>query len=209
MLIQTGHVLHIVFGFDTGWEPQRRDDGSVPFKSIVRRHRDHVILGVVSLIAGLLISPSLVAWMSPTIAGLILAIWISWATGLKSVGLAMKKLGLLVTPEENARPKVATRANELSEALATDGYDHADGLLALHGDPELRAQHEAFLPPAPPRVRGDIAPERAMAEAKLNDARTIEEAAQWLQGKERMVLLHDRALIGVLARLPPGGAPAE
>ena len=30
MLIQTGHVVHIVFGFDTGWDPQRRDDGSVP-----------------------------------------------------------------------------------------------------------------------------------------------------------------------------------
>ena len=36
MLIQTGHVVHIVFGFDTGWDPQRRDDGSVPFAAIVR-----------------------------------------------------------------------------------------------------------------------------------------------------------------------------
>ncbi|MBI3274979.1 MAG: glucans biosynthesis glucosyltransferase MdoH, partial [Methylocystis sp.] len=68
MLIQTGHVAHILFGFDTGWDPQRRDDGSVPFKAIVRRHRSHVAMGALSLIAGLLISPSLVAWMSPTIA---------------------------------------------------------------------------------------------------------------------------------------------
>jgi membrane glycosyltransferase len=41
-----------------------------------------------------------------------------------------------------------------------------------------------------------------MAEAKLNDARTIQEASLWLLGKERMTLLHDRALLGVLARLP-------
>jgi membrane glycosyltransferase len=52
MLIQTGHVLHIVFGFDTGWDPQRRDEGSVPFADIVRRHIWHVALGLLSLVAG-------------------------------------------------------------------------------------------------------------------------------------------------------------
>ena len=75
MLIQAGHVMHFVFGFDTGWDPQRRDDGSVAFKAIVRRHRSHVAMGVLTLIAGFLISPSLVAWMSPTILGLVMAIF--------------------------------------------------------------------------------------------------------------------------------------
>lgn len=53
MLVQTGHVMHILFGFDTGWNPQRRDDGSVPFRDIVRKHRSHMLLGVVSLISTL------------------------------------------------------------------------------------------------------------------------------------------------------------
>ena len=44
-----------------------------------------------------------------------------------------------------------------------------------------------------------------MAEAKLNDALTIDDAVKWLQRKERMVLLHDRALIGLLSRLPASG----
>jgi membrane glycosyltransferase len=65
MVIQTGSVMQIVFGRDTGWNPQRRDDGSIPLRDIIRRHRSHVGLGVVTLIAGMLISPSLVAWMSP------------------------------------------------------------------------------------------------------------------------------------------------
>ncbi len=201
MMIHAGHVLHILFGFDTGWEPQRRDDGSIAFKAIMRRHRDHVILGFVTLIAGLLISPSLVAWMSPTIAGLILAIFLSWASGQKSIGLALKKAGLLVTPEEHDVPPVALRANLLSQSLAEQGFD-ADGLRAIYADPGFRAAHEKFLPPAPHRVRGDILPERAMAEAKLNDALTIDDAIKWLHPKERMVLLHDRALIGLLSRLP-------
>ncbi len=44
MLIQTGAVLQILFGRDTGWKPQRRDDGSIPFLDIVRRHRSHVLM---------------------------------------------------------------------------------------------------------------------------------------------------------------------
>ncbi len=209
MLIQTGHVLHILFGFDTGWEPQRRDDGSIPFKAIVRRHRSHVTLGVISLVAGLLISPSLAAWMSPTIAGLILAIGLSWASGQRSIGLALKRLGLLVTPEENAAPPIAARANALGAEMAARGHDHADGLRVLHADPEFQAMHEAFLPPATPRTRGDITPERAMAEAKLNDSRNIEDAVKWIHRKERTVLMQDRALIALLVRLPVGGEPQQ
>src|SRR3954465_2671994 len=59
------------------------------------------------------------------------------------------------------------------------------------------------LPGGGPRRKGEVTPERALAEAKLNDAETIDDAAAWLNGKERMVLLHDRALIDLLSRLPP------
>jgi membrane glycosyltransferase len=119
--------------------------------------------------------------------------------------MALKRVGLLVTPEESAPPPIATRANALAQAMAAKGHDDADGLRSLHDDPEFCALHEAFLPPSPPRAPGDITPERAMAEAKLNDARSIDDAAKWLHRKERMTLLHDRALIGLLMRLP---APA-
>ncbi len=202
MLIQTGHVVHIVFGFDTGWDPQRRDDGSVPFAAIVRRHRSHVALGVLSLVAGLLISPSLVAWMSPTIAGLILAIPISWLTSQRWLGLVFRRAGLLATPEETTTPPVAKRARALSKVLARAGEDETNGLLAIHGDAELRELHEEWLPARRPRQRGQITADRAVAEAKLADAETIEDAVQWLNRGERLVTLGDRALISMAARLP-------
>jgi membrane glycosyltransferase len=202
MLIQTGSVAQILFGRDTGWNPQRRDDGSIPFGDIVRRHRSHVAMGVITLIAGLMISPSLVAWMSPTIAGLILAIAISSASGQRWIGLALRRIGLLMTPEEAAPPAVATRSNELTRELARSGFDDEDALRVIHGDADFRAHHEAMLPDVKRRQRGDITVERAVAEAKLNDALTIEEAVQWLLPKERLVVLHDRALIDLLARLP-------
>jgi membrane glycosyltransferase len=209
MMVHAGHVLHILFGFDTGWEPQRRDDGSIPFKSIIRRHRAHMALGVVSLVAALLISPSLAAWMSPTIAGLILAIVLSWATSLKSVGLALRRIGLLVTPEEHNPPPIAVRANALSRELAAEGEDEGDALRVVYGDPAFRELHQSFLPPATHRARGDITPERAMAAAKLSDARTIDDAVKWLHRKERLALLEDRGLVALLARLPGSGQAAD
>jgi membrane glycosyltransferase len=207
MLIQSGSVMQILFGRDTGWNPQRRDDGSIPLKSIVRRHRAHMALGLLTLFAGLLISPSLVAWMSPTIAGLILAIPLSWASGQLWIGVALRRAGLLTTPEETLPPAIVERANALTLDLARNGHDGEDGLRALHQDPAFRAQHEAFLPAAPRRKRGEIEVDAATAAAKLNDARSLDEVISWLTAKERMALINDRALISLLARLP--GQPIE
>ena len=202
MVIQTGSVMQIVFGRDTGWNPQRRDDGSIPFKSIVRRHRTHVALGIVTLIAGLVISPSLAAWMSPTVAGLILAVPISAISGQLWLGLALKRAGLLLTPEEVEPPAVLRRANSLMKDLETAGEDELDSIRTIHADAEFRMRHDAFIPTKEKRRRGDIDPEIAVAEAKLNEAQCIEDAVKWLRPKERLVVLHDRALIGLLARLP-------
>jgi membrane glycosyltransferase len=209
MLIQSGSVIQILSGRDTGWNPQRRDDGSIPFRSIVRRHRAHVALGALTLFAGMLISPSLVVWMSPTIAGLILAIPLSWASGQLWIGVALRRLGLLTTPEETSPPAIVQRANALSIELARTGHDGDDGLRAIHGDPAFRTQHELFLPSAARRRRGEIDVEEAVATAKLNDAKSLEEIIAWLRPKERMALLHDRALISLLVRLPPTPAPLE
>ena len=214
MLVQTGHVMNILFGFDTGWNPQRRDDGSIPFKAIVRKHRSHMALGAISLVAGLLISTSLVAWMSPTIAGLIFAIPISWASGQLAIGLALRRIGLLTTPEERNVPQIAVRANALAQELSAEHDDHIDCIRIIHADPAFRVAHEMFLPEYQRRAKGDITPERALAEAKLNEAETIDDAIAWLHPKERMVALHDRALIDMIARLPDTGpalaaTPAE
>lgn len=208
MVIQSGSVFQILLGRDTGWNPQRRDDGSIPFRDIVRRHRTHTILGLIAGISAFMIATSLFAWMSPTIVGLLLAIPLSWASGQLALGLWLKRRSLLVTPEEGDPPAIALRANALQTEFAKAGYDDADGLLALHADPALQAAHDAMLPQAPPRRRGEIEPERAVAQAKLIDAETISDAVIWLKPKERMVVLHDRALLGLLANLPEGPAHA-
>jgi membrane glycosyltransferase len=202
MVIQSGAVFQIIWGRDTGWNPQRRDDGSIPLNDIVRRHRWQMVLGVLTGISAFMIAPSLFAWMSPTIIGLVLAIPISAASGKLAYGLALKRAGLLLTPEETTPPPISLRANELMRDLAQSGFDDASGIAAIQADPILRVRHEAMLPIADRRRRGDINAERAVAEAKLTDAETIDDAIEWLHPKEAMVVLHDRALIGLLASLP-------
>ena len=206
MLIQSGSVAQILSGRDTGWNPQRRDDGSIPFGSIARRHRAHFLLGLITLFAAALISPSLVLWMSPTIAGLVFSIPLSWASGQLWLGLGMRRIGLLRTPEETSPPEVVQRANALTDELARVGHDHEDGLVAIHADAGLRALHEAFLPEKPRHRLGDVDVDEAVAAIKLNDAETLEDACAWLKPKERVAVLADRALVAMLSRLPSAAA---
>jgi membrane glycosyltransferase len=160
------------------------------------------VLGILAGITAYGLSPYLFAWMSPTILGLVLAIPLSAASGLRSFGLALKRIGFLMTPEECHTPEIVARANSLTGELSKLGIDEADGLLAVHGDVTLRQRHIQLLPEAPRRQRGHIDAHRAVAEAKLVDAETVEEAASWLQGRERNIVLGDRALIILLAALP-------
>ena len=160
-----------------------------------------------SLVAGLLISPSLVAWMSPTIAGLILAIPISWLTSQRWLGLVFRRAGVLVTPEETTTPPIAKRGKALSKALARAGED--DESTACWRSTPIRSCARCTRPGCRRARRASAAPitaDRAVAEAKIADAETIEDAVNWLNRGERLVALSDRALIGMIARLPRSAA---
>ena len=168
MLIQAGHVMHFAFGLDTGWDPQRRDDGSIPSRPSCAATARMSHGAVLSLVAGLSISPSLVAWMSPTILGLILAIFLSWGTGLRGVGVALRRAGLLVTPEERVPPPVVARANVLAGERARQEAESPER--ALRHRMPIRSSGPFTWPVcrAEPKLRnGNVAPEWALADAKL------------------------------------------
>jgi membrane glycosyltransferase len=200
MLIQSGSVFEILLGRDSGWKPQRRDDGTIPWRDIVRRHRSHVVLGLIAGASAYVMSPYLFAWMSPTIIGLVLAIPLSWASGSLAIGMWLKARGLLQTPEEMTPPPIALRAGALMAADAA--ADEGEALRHIHADPDFREMHELMLPPGSRGERGHFDTVKVLAQAKITEARNLDEACQWLTPPERFALLHDRALIALLARLP-------
>ena len=212
MLVQSGSVFQILVGGDTGWNPQRRDDGTIPLRDIVRRQRWHTLLGILAGISAFTISTSLFLWMSPTILGLLLAIPLSWLSGSLAFGLALKRAGLLLTPDETSPSPIVIEANRLQAENLRRDFDDANALVALHRDPELRERHVAMLPHRPHRSRGEFDIDRVMAEAKIVDAATLAEAVAWLKPREAMVILNDRALLSLAMRLKDqsetGGSPA-
>jgi membrane glycosyltransferase len=139
--------------------------------------------------------------MSPTILGLVLAIPLSWISGSLTAGLVLKRLGLLMTPAETKPPPIVVHANALQAENEKLGFDDADSLLVLHRDPDFRERHEAMLPYRSHRGRGEFQADQVMAEAKIIDASSVEDAVRWLKPKERMVVLGDRALLALATRL--------
>ena len=163
-------------------------------------------MGLITLFAAALISPSLVVWMSPTIAGLIFSIPLSWASGSLSLGLAMRRVGLLRTPEETSPPHVVARANALAAELALTGRDHDDALETIWAD---RGYGPRTNPSSPRRLATGAATSTSRPRSRRRSSTTRRRSKTpraWLNARERLAVLNDRALIALLARLPKAGA---
>jgi len=204
MLIQSTSVIQIVSGRDSGWNAQRRDDGSLPLGATMRRYGWHTAFGLLLALAAYEVSFSLFAWMTPVIVGLILAIPLAQWTANPAAGRKMLRHKLLLTPEESEPPGILERANALAVELAST--DPRSGLERLFADPALLAAHRAMLPQSSPRKRGQVDTALVIGLAKLEDCATVDEAAAILPRAEIMAILSDaRGLdrLGALERAQP------
>ncbi|TCT03479.1 glucans biosynthesis glucosyltransferase MdoH [Aquabacter spiritensis] len=200
MLVQSGGVVGILAGRDSGWQPQRRDDGSVPFGDIVGRYGGHCLLGILLGVLAYLIAAPLFWWMSPVILGLVLSVPLAALTARRDLGMAARRLGLLVVPEERDPPRIVLRAAELVVELSREAREE-DAVTRLVRDPELAAAHRAFLPFGGARPPGDHSPERLVARAKIEDARDFASAVRALTAKEKAAALGDAQALDRLIQL--------
>ena len=184
MLTQSLDVFAILLGRDSGWNAQRRDDGSIPLGIVARLYAWHTAFGVTLAVASFLVSPYLLAWMSPVVLGQALAIPLATVTGSGAVGRSLRRLGLLRIPEELHPPEVLAMA--VARARESADGPVVEALGRLHGDPALRAAHARMLPPA--RRRSEDA-SLATGLAKLDEAATVEEAAATMTRGEKAAVL--------------------
>jgi membrane glycosyltransferase len=200
MLIQSRAVFSILMGHDGGWQPQRRDDGGVPARALLRLYGGYTLFGVLLAFAAYQVSAYLFAWMSPVIVGLLLTFPLVVWTSSASAGRWLRRLGLLVVPEERTPPPVLVRANELASvyepsATPTAAFDR------LLGDPALLNAHRDLLPEKPPRPRGDVDVPLIVGLAKLADCASLEEARRMLNRAEKLALLGDAKGLEQLQRV--------
>lgn len=194
MVSQSFAVVSILMGRDGGWNPQRRDDGSLGWREAFRHFWPHTLLGLGLAAATAAIAWPLMAWMSPVILGLLTAVPLAvWTSRPRRPG------GLLETPEAKTPPAVLRAATDLRAALAgTDGP--AEAVARLSGDPDLLTFHRNALPAHGKRLPGDVRPDRLVARAKIEDARSRAEALTGLSPKEKAAALaDDQALARLLA----------
>jgi membrane glycosyltransferase len=199
MMMQSRQLLEILFGQDSGWATQSRKHSTTPWGTLFRRHWLQTLSGLVVSITLLSVSPPLFAWMTPALAGLMLALPLSAASGSVALGKALRAVGLLVVPEEIAVPRVIALRNEIEHRL-TLWLEGVTIERLLHDD-LARQRHFAAVQPRPPASRGKPDVMFMTARAKLGDAHTVTEALAWLTPQERMAVLGDRDLFHVLARL--------
>ncbi len=184
MLTQSASVATILFGRDAGWMPQIREDGQVPFRDTLRQYLPHTLTGLVLGLTSYAISLPLLLWMSPVVLGLALAAPLAALTARRTAGQALRRAGLLRTPEEAAPPPVLLQARSLQPAFA---QPPTDAIARLVADPALMAAHRAMLPP--PRSPGDpFDPALLVGLAKLAEMDTLA-AAQALTRPERAAVL--------------------
>ncbi len=113
MYVQSRGVAEVLAGKDSGWETQRRDDGSLPFSSLLRSYGGLSVLGVLMGVMAYFISPGLAAWMSPVILGLVLSIPIVMLTSARAPGQWLRRRRIFCTPEELSPPPILVRASAL------------------------------------------------------------------------------------------------
>ena len=72
----------------------------MPWRVALQRHILHALAGVVVLAILGELAPSYLPWILPVVTGLILSIPLAVLTSRRDVGMAARRIGMFVTPEE-------------------------------------------------------------------------------------------------------------
>jgi membrane glycosyltransferase len=199
MLTQSIDVVAILLGRDSGWNAQRRDDGGIPLRDIVRLYRRHTILGVLLGIGAWAVSPFLALWMLPVVIGLALAVPLAALTGRRSWGVGLRRVGLLRIPEEVRPPEVLQRAATLYRQAAAE--PDTGGISILLSDPALLSAHRQMLPPGRRPGIDPLDVALLTGTAKLAEADRLDRVWPTLSAVEQTAVLSDDSALDALVRL--------
>jgi membrane glycosyltransferase len=195
MIFQSTAVGEILLGRDAGWQVQRRDDGGLPRRELIRKYAFPTFFGLAMALSAYVVSLPLLLWMAPVIFGLLLSIPIA----MLSARVVGSNSRLFRTPEQTEPPKLLVRANELA---STPHEDVVSPLVELRNDKQILENHLANLPGDKRRTRGQIDPHLAIARAKIEDAETFDEVLGYLATRETYAVLYSPELLRVVCSMP-------
>jgi membrane glycosyltransferase len=208
MLLQSSAVLDVFRGRDSGWNPQRRDDGSMPAREIIEFHSTHMIIGAGLTVLTLYSSFILFLWMLPASLGLLLSGPLSAWSARKSAGEQFRRRGLLQIAEENTPPAIAIDAAEAQKALE-DAVLQREAITQLAQSTKLRRLHRELIQMQPISLESRLSPNLAMGRRKLEVSANLTELLNLLKPGEKAALLSDPESLARLEALIPAEIPPE
>ncbi|HSI00367.1 MAG TPA: glucans biosynthesis glucosyltransferase MdoH [Reyranella sp.] len=105
MMFHTSFIVRILAGNAVGWPAQPRGDRGMEWKVALQRHTLHALLGVAALVTLGALTPAYLPWILPVVTGLILSIPVAVLTSRRGIGVAARRVGMFVTPEEGHSTK--------------------------------------------------------------------------------------------------------
>ena len=142
MLNQIWALISILFGGDSGWAAQHREEGEITFEAAANDHLGDAAVGVGLAVATWGASTQTFLFMSPVIAGLVGCIPFAALTASCELGAWARRAGLLVIPEENTPPPLLDHFNALRARLEREAEVRVIGATA----PAERRATEPGLP---------------------------------------------------------------
>ena len=118
MVFHTQFVLAALTGWRLDWKSPPREDAATSWREAWSRHGAHTVLALVW--TGLIVASSseFPWWLSPILAGLLAAMPLSVWGSRVAAGRALRRHGLLLTPEEVRQPRVLAEAARAGAAVA-------------------------------------------------------------------------------------------
>ena len=188
-------------GRDSGWNPQRRDGGGTSWGDAWHFHKRDMLLAAMTAVILWFLSPPLLAWVSPGAAGPAAGGAAVARERQRTAGPCSRKLALLRTPEEVDTPPLGRAPRGVGRdrpaRLPEDGLT-LPGAQSRGAPGACRRQSAAARRSAgPSRTRMPSPRSRSSI-----DARSLEEALEWLTPVERVEVAGSARLLNQLALLP-------
>jgi membrane glycosyltransferase len=192
MLWHTEFVVGALLGVSVSWKTQNRSAAGTTWGFAFRNHWKHSAIGLIWGIAIWRVDPLLLAWMSPILAGLLLAIPLTVWTSRSSAGERARKGRLFLTPEETEPSRdIRLLRSALAKAGAAEGGAEVPDAIA---DPYVNALHVSLLETAQadsttPKALQSLAKNQPPIHALREKALAV--GLEKLDAKERLYLLSD------------------
>ncbi len=94
----------VLVGSAVGWKAQVRGVSALTWTDAARPHIAATVIGVLTGFGVWMLAPDYIWWLLPVVIGLVLSIPFVWITARPGVGLAARRRGLFLIPEEITPP---------------------------------------------------------------------------------------------------------